>query len=134
LKHDAIGLASVAIDAMQLRLDASADLSVGNSVLLAGLDRTSGQNVLQVARIAELSADGKAIALALEEVAASFRLRPEDIDASVLLVSGQPVKFANRLGLYVTWIACEERDARPQACDPAPAPDPCATTEEKRCC
>jgi hypothetical protein len=121
-----------------LRLGNAANVRVGDDVLLAGVDALRGATVFRVARVVDIVADGKALLLGIDRPSEPFTLRPEAVEASVLLVNGEPVRFANALGLYVGWLACEEHVPLPSGCDePRPA-DPCErdsrTENTSSCC
>jgi hypothetical protein len=122
LQHDIVGLASMtgafrffthAI--MQLRLEQSLELLVGDEVLLIGFDRLSGLTHTFSAFVVQITPDTKTILLFLVD-AGEYTFRPEDIFASVLFVRGSSLALIQKHDLFVSWLAVGEPEAMPRPC------------------
>ena len=128
---DTIGLASVVGSAIwvQLRLSALPVLTPGDEALLAGLDRQTGETNSFYAYVMAIDVPNEHVYLAIEGFPGSFAIRPEDMEASVLFLSGSPLALVQNQNLYVSWLACQTPDAMPRVWSYETAPStPCGTT------
>ncbi len=130
LLNDTVGLASLIPNRMRIRLEEAIVLSPDDRVLILGTDRRRGTSQSLFA-VVVLPPSERQVLLSPEAPGEPFEFRPQDIFASVLFVSGSPLRLIKDLDLYVSWFACGESDRMPRPCDGASAPsDPCANAKE----
>ena len=124
LKNDTIGLASLTLPALQIRLKEMDDLTFGDEIRVVGFDRLKGAPRSIVASVAGILKSSNLVVLIPEGPPPPFTFRPEDISASMLFVRGSALDVIKKNDLYVRWLAIGEPD---------PAPKPCADTDAPDC-
>jgi len=132
LLNDTLGVASLTPNRMQVRLkeETTTPLKHNDEILILGTDRLSGESK-SISAIVSNPPVSKQLILEPGPGADAFEFRPQDILASVLFVSGSPMRLIKDMDLYVSWLACGDSDQMPRECskDSEPA-DACGKSKE----
>jgi hypothetical protein len=130
LLHDIVGLASIdsernrffTLIGMQLRLEETLSLFIGDEVLVIGFDRLTGQTHTLSGFVFQFLPDTKTLTLVFL-ADSKFIFRPEDISASILFVRGSSIALIQKHDLYVSWLAVGESEQMPRPCRGSDATD-----------